>query len=92
MAAGAKSSRGPQTSDEIVGEIEQTREQLAQTIDALVDRVSPRNLARRTLDGAKATFFTPDGSPRVDAFAKVGGAVAGVVVVVVVLRRVVGGR
>ncbi len=91
MAAGARASTGERTPDDIVRDIEQTREQLATTIDTLVERTSPKTILRRTLDGVKAKFFAPDGSPRVDQFAKVGGAVVGTVAVVVVLRRVVGG-
>ncbi|MDQ3104838.1 MAG: DUF3618 domain-containing protein [Actinomycetota bacterium] len=91
MAQGADSPQGAQTPDAIVGEIEVTREQLALTIDLLVDRTSPKNVAWRTLADVKARFVQPDGSPRVDALAKVGGAALGVVVVVVLLRRVVGG-
>jgi Protein of unknown function (DUF3618) len=33
--------------DAVVKEIERTREDLAETIDALTDRVSPANVARR---------------------------------------------
>jgi hypothetical protein len=36
----------------LVGEIERTRADLARTIDEIADRVSPRNVARRTLDQA----------------------------------------
>jgi Protein of unknown function (DUF3618) len=35
--------------ESLVKEIERTRESLARTIDALTDRVSPGNVARRTL-------------------------------------------
>ncbi|CAN5888363.1 hypothetical protein BH20ACT6_BH20ACT6_09180 [soil metagenome] len=90
MAAGANPPTGEQTPEQIVRDIEGTREQLAQTVDALVDRTSPKNVAARTLASVKAAFFAPDGSPRLDQFAKAGGAVVGVVAVVVVLRRVVG--
>ncbi len=90
MAAGANAPRGQQTPDQIVRDIEGTREQLAQTIDSLVDRTNPKNVARRTLDNVKAAFVNPDGSPRLDQIAKAGGAVVGVIAVVVVLRRVVG--
>ncbi|MDQ3325918.1 MAG: DUF3618 domain-containing protein [Actinomycetota bacterium] len=90
VAAGANPPRADQTPEQIVSDIEGTREQLAQTIDALVDRTNPKNVAARTLDSVKAAFFAPDGSPRMDQFAKVGGAVVGVIAVVVVLRRVVG--
>ncbi len=78
-----------QSPDDIVRDIEDNREQLALTIDALVDRTSPKNIARRALASVKATFFSPDGSPRVANFAKVGGAVVGVVAAVLVVRHVV---
>ena len=54
----AVASRDP---DELVREIERTRENLAQTIDALTDRVSPRNVARRALGGAREQLATPEG-------------------------------
>lgn len=92
MAGAANSPRDPQTPDQVVGEIEVAREQLALTIDALIDRTNPSNVARRTLAGIKAKFFAADGSPRVATFAQVGGAMVGVVVVLVVIRRVVGDR
>lgn len=91
MARGAEQP-GAQSPDAIVREIEQTREQLALTVDALVDRTAPRNVARRAVARVRAAFVNPDGSPRVDQIAKLGGAVVGVVVVVVVIRRVAGGR
>ncbi|HEY4464409.1 MAG TPA: DUF3618 domain-containing protein [Streptosporangiaceae bacterium] len=36
--------------DTLIREIEQTRQELARTIDAITDRVSPANVARRTAD------------------------------------------
>ena len=38
--------------DALVKEIERTRENLARTIDTLAERVSPANIARRTLSRA----------------------------------------
>jgi Protein of unknown function (DUF3618) len=35
--------------DAVLSDIESTRENLAQTIDAITDRVAPANVARRTL-------------------------------------------
>lgn len=90
MARGAKQPTGPQTPDQIVGVIEESREQLALTIDALVDRTSPKNVLRRAGERVKARFFAPDGSPRLDELAKVGGVLVGAVAVVVTLRHVVG--
>ncbi len=74
-------------SDELVDEIEQIRDRLADTVDALIDRAHPRTIARRSLASAKARFIQPDGSPRVEVIAPVAGVVAAVVTVIVVLRR-----
>jgi uncharacterized protein (TIGR03382 family) len=49
--------------DTLVVEIEQTREELARTIDAIADRVSPANVARRTVDKARQRVVSAD--PRV---------------------------
>jgi hypothetical protein len=86
----ARPNDGPQTPDALVDDIEKTREQLAVTIDALVDRASPKNIAARQLERLKAQFVAPDGSPRLDQIGKVAGAVVGLVVVVVIIRRVAG--
>ncbi len=45
--------------DELVKEIERTRENLARTIDQLAERVSPANLARQTLDRVRAQAARP---------------------------------
>jgi hypothetical protein len=60
----------------LVSEIERTRANLAATIDAITDRVSPANVAQRTADRAKERISQID--PRV------GGAVALAVVGVAV--------
>ena len=78
----------PRTPDALVDEIETTREELATTIDQLVDRAHPRNVAARQMARIKAKFVAEDGSPRIDNIAKVAGAVVGFVVVVVLIRRV----
>jgi len=75
-------------SDDLVNEIEQIRDRLADNVDALIDRAHPKTIARRTLSGIKGRFIGPDGSPKVGAIAPVAGAVAAVVVVLAVLRRV----
>ena len=59
----------------LVGEIERTRADLARTIDEIADRVTPANVARRTLDQAKERLSQVD--------PLIGGAIAlGVVSVV----------
>jgi hypothetical protein len=52
----------------LVGEIERTRANLAQTIDEIADRVSPANVARRTTQQAKERISQID--------PLIGGAVA----------------
>ena len=52
----------------LVGEIERTRADLAKTIDEIADRVSPGNVARRTMDRARERLSQVD--------PLVGGAVA----------------
>lgn len=61
--------------DALVNEIERTRADLARTIDEIADRVSPGNVARRTMDQARERLSQVD--------PLVGGAVALAVVSVV---------
>jgi hypothetical protein len=86
----ARPSNGAQSPDALVDDIEKTRDQLADTIDALVDRASPKNIAARQLERLKAQFVAADGSPRLDQIGKAVGAVVGLVAVVVIIRRVAG--
>jgi hypothetical protein len=58
--AGPRGRGSKRESDEIVAEIEQTRENLARTIDALADRVSPASNARRLKERAAAEFAKPE--------------------------------
>jgi hypothetical protein len=69
-------------------EIEHTREHLASTIDQLVHRSSPKTIVRREIAQVKAFFVGPDGQPRQDNIAKVAGGVAGVVALLVLVRKV----
>jgi len=62
--------------DAVIDEIERTRENLAQTIDALTERVSPGNVARQTLAEVREKVSLPQAR-------MVGGAVALVTVAVV---------
>jgi hypothetical protein len=76
--------------DQLVAEIEVTRDRLASTIDQIVDRANPKNVARRGLESIKARFVAPDGSVRMETAGPVAGGVVGVIVLIVVLRRFVG--
>ncbi len=49
-----------QDPDALVKEIEQTRENLARTIDALTERVSPASIARRSLARLRAQATRPE--------------------------------
>jgi len=62
--------------DAVINEIERTRENLAQTIDALTERVSPGNVARHTLAEVREKVSSPQ-------VRMAGGAVALVAVAVV---------
>lgn len=78
---------GPRTPQEIEADIERARANLAGTLDELVDRVKPANVARRAQDKVRAQFVDPDtGAPRMDRVGPVVGGVAGVLVLVVVLK------
>ena len=77
--------RAPET---IERQMEATRQRLAGTIDQLVYRASPKTIVRREVAGFKAHFVDAAGNPRTDNILKAAGAVVGVVVVVVVLRKV----
>jgi hypothetical protein len=75
--------------ESIEREMEQTRQRLAQNIDQLLYRASPKTIARRQLAAVKAYFVDPSGSPRTENIAKVAGGVAGVAVLFVVIRKIV---
>jgi hypothetical protein len=71
-------------------EIEETRENLATTIDQLLYRVHPKTIATREVNSVKAHFVDPQtGQPRTDNILKAAGVVVGVVAFFVVVRKVV---
>jgi hypothetical protein len=70
-------------------EMEATRERLADTIDQLVHRTSPKTIARREMTSLKGYFVDlRTGQPRTTNILKVAGGVVGVVVVFAVVRKV----
>ena len=75
------------TPSEIESEIERTRVRLAGTVDKIVDRVKPANVARRGVDSAKAQIVEPDGSLRPARAAILAGGVLAVVMLVMWRRR-----
>ncbi len=75
------------TQETTISDIEQAREDLARTIDAITDKVSPANVARRTADKLRQRVQAVD--PKLAAAGAAGAAVvvAGVVALVVWRRR-----
>jgi hypothetical protein len=64
-------------SDEIVAEIERTRQNLARTIDSLADRVSPASNVRRLRERAASELSRPEVKLTVLAAALVATGFAG---------------
>lgn len=78
------------TPDDIVAEIEETRERLAQTVDLLIERSNPKNIAQRNLASVKGRFVDENGSPRLETLAPIVGGAVGFVALIIVIRKVVG--
>jgi hypothetical protein len=69
-------------------EMEVTRERLADTIDQLVYRSSPKTIARREITSIKGYFVDlQTGQPRTTNILKVAGGVLGVVVLFAAVRK-----
>jgi len=73
--------------DDLIDEIEEIRERLAGTVDALIDRTNPKNVARRAVANLKGRFIDETGSPKLDTIVPVVGGTIAVVVGIVVVRR-----
>lgn len=68
--------------------MEATRERLADTIDQLVHRASPKTIARREITSLKGYFVDlQTGQPRTTNILKVAGGVLGAVVLFAVVRK-----
>ena len=80
------------TAEQIEADIAATRVRLASTVDELVDRAHPKNVAKRQVEQAKAQVFDESGQLRTQKLIAVGGAVVGVIGVLLVIRRLVGRR
>jgi Protein of unknown function (DUF3618) len=87
LEARPPASAKPRSPAQIESDIERARARLAGTVDEIVERVKPANVAHRLADSAKAQVMEPDGSLRQDRVAILGGAVVLVVVLVVWRRR-----
>jgi uncharacterized protein DUF3618 len=82
--ADAETDAKPVDQDELVADIEQTRVQLARTIDAIADRVSPQKNLSRALEQVRQRVSRVD--PLI-AGAAAGAVLVSVTVVFLVRRR-----
>nr|WP_255669786.1 DUF3618 domain-containing protein [Aeromicrobium wangtongii] len=71
----------------MVDQIDVIRERLAETVDTLIDRSSPKNIARRGLDDLKAKFVDETGSPRMETILPLVGGTVAVIASIIVIRR-----
>jgi hypothetical protein len=84
-AAKPADTRAPET---IEREIEATRDRLADTIDQLLYRSSPKTIAKREAASFKAFFVDPETGPRTDNIIKVAAGVGGFVAAMLIIRKV----
>jgi Protein of unknown function (DUF3618) len=89
--ADADTDSKPVNQDELVADIDRTRTDLARTIDAISDRVSPKKNLQRAVDQARqAVDEARERISQVDpivAGVAVGAVVMGVAVLILVRRR-----
>lgn len=78
------------TNDQIASDIAVTRNRLAGTIDTIVYRVQPKTIASRQVESTKALFVNANGSPNRDNINKAAAIAAGVVAVIVLIRKLAG--
>jgi hypothetical protein len=87
------------TRAQIEADLDAARTRLTGNLEDLIDQVHPnrikqreidkiKNLAQSELDSAKSQVINPDGSPRVDRLLLIGGAVAGLITFIVVIRAI----
>ncbi|WP_424642260.1 DUF3618 domain-containing protein [Embleya sp. AB8] len=87
----AESTNGGQpdrrTPQQIERDIEAARANLAVTLDEIVDRVKPANVAARAQDKVRAQFIDSDtGAPRMERIVPLAGGVAGLLLLVVLVK------
>ncbi len=71
-------------------EMEQARERLADTLDQLLYRAHPKTIVSREVTSIKSKFVDLEtGAPKTDAILRAAGIAVGVVVSLVVLRKIV---
>ncbi|WP_020574020.1 DUF3618 domain-containing protein [Actinopolymorpha alba] len=83
---------GSRSADQIEAELAETRQRLAATVDALAERVQPKQLAARSVSKMKLAVLTPEGQLRTGRLVTVAAVVAGAVGALTLLRSLVRGR
>ena len=70
-------------------EIEEARQRLANTIDQLAYRASPKTIVGREVTSVKSHFVDLEtGAPRTDNIIKVAGGVVGAIVLLAIIRKI----
>jgi hypothetical protein len=98
--AASSSGRPDRDQDQIEADLAATRDRLTSSLESLIDQVHPQRIkqreiagARRFLDteleNAKSLVYNARGDLRTDRLAVAGGAAAGLVTLLVVLRAVI---
>lgn len=93
-------SSTPRTRAQIEADLAASRDRLASSIEQLIDQVHPqrvkerqiasaKTLAKAEIDNMRSQVFYPNGELRTARLAAVGGAVAGLVTFVLVVRKIV---
>ncbi|NEA31302.1 DUF3618 domain-containing protein [Streptomyces sp. SID13031] len=80
------------TTEQIEADIAATRARLASTVDELVDRAHPKNVAKRQVEQARAQVFDERGQLRTQKLVAVGAAAVGVLGMLIMIRKLVGRR
>jgi Protein of unknown function (DUF3618) len=80
------------TPEQIEADIAATRARLASTVDDLVERARPKNVAKRQVEQARAQVFDESGRLRTEKVVAVGGSAVAVIGVLLLIRRLVGRR
>lgn len=99
MMAASSSSRPDRDKDQIEADLAATRDRLISAVESLIDQVHPQRIKQREIAGAKrflnteienakSLVYNARGDLRTDRLAVAGGAVAGLVTLLVVVRTV----
>jgi hypothetical protein len=100
MVAGSSPARPDRDKDQIEADLAATRDRITVALESLIDQVHPQRVKQRVrargtwfvhteLENAKSLVYNARGDLRVERLAVVGGAAAGLVTLVTVLRAVV---